>query len=240
MKTKCLIVDDEPLAMEVLQSHIEKLDHFEVSGTCKNAFEAINFLQRHKVDLLFLDINMPEMKGTDLIKNMHHLPRVIFTTAYREYALEGYDLNVLDYLLKPISFERFMQAISKYQDTVTDSSDITLHYSSEPAETFVYVREKHQVHKILTDNITMIESVGDYIKIHTCGQHIVVRNTIAAMNEMLNEQHFLRIHRSFIVSLRSITSFTANSVFIGKKELPIGPSYKKEIFKRLNYTKFHE
>lgn len=241
MKTKCLIVDDEPLAIEVIESHLSKFEQFELVGTCKNAFEAINVLQAQKVDLLFCDINMPEMKGTDLIKNLKDPPKIILTTAYREYALESYELNVLDYLLKPISFERFMQAINKFNESaLVRSADISYHNSSDKKESFIYVREKHQVHKILSQNILSIESLGDYIKIITPNQKHSIRSTISSLEKMLSENEFLRIHRSFILNTKYITRFTANTIFIDDKEFPIGPSYKKEVFKVLNYGKFIE
>ncbi len=238
MKTKCLIVDDEPLAIEVIENHLSKIEQLELVGTCKNAFEVYNFLQENKVDLLFLDIHMPEMKGTDLIKNLKNPPKVILTTAYREYALESYELNVLDYLLKPISFDRFMQAINKYFDSATASSDISFHANKAKDDSFIYVREKNQVHKILTSKIKFIESISDYVKIHSSTQKITIRYTISSIEKMLSDVEFIRIHRSFIINKKYITKFTAHSIFIEEKEFPIGPSYKKEVFNSLNYGKF--
>lgn len=238
MKVKCLIVDDEPLAVEVIQNHISKIEQLEVVGTCKNAFEVYNFLNENKVDLLFLDIHMPEMKGTELIKNLKNPPKIILTTAYREYALESYELNVLDYLLKPISFDRFMQAINKYFESANDSSDISFHSTNNNEDSFIYVREKNQVHKILTNNIHFIESISDYVKIHSCNQKITIRYTITSIEKMLSDADFIRIHRSYIINNKYITRFTSHSIFIEDKEFPIGPSYKKEVFKSLNYTKF--
>jgi two-component system LytT family response regulator len=237
MKIKCLIVDDEPLAVEVIENHLNKIEQLELVGTCKNAFEVYNFLREIKVDLMFLDIHMPEMKGTELIKNLNNPPKVILTTAYREYALEGYELNVLDYLLKPISFDRFMQAINKYFDSATASSDISFH-AGNSEESFIYVREKNQVHKILTNNIHFIESISDYVKIHSINQKITIRYTITSIEKMLSDAEFIRIHRSYIVNKKYITKFTAHSIYIDEKEFPIGPSYKKEVFKALNYGKF--
>jgi len=237
VKTKCIIVDDEPLAVEVIETHLAKIEQLELIGTCKNAFEAYNVLREKKVDLMFLDIHMPEMKGTDLIKNLKNPPKVIFTTAYREYALESYELNVLDYLLKPISFDRFMQAVNKYFDSASASSDISFH-AKNSEESFIYVREKNQVHKILANNIHYIESISDYVKIHSTNQKVTIRYTISSIEKMLSSNEFLRIHRSYIINSKYITKFTAHSIFIEDKEFPIGPSYKKEVFKSLNYGKF--
>lgn len=238
MKTKCLIVDDEPLAIEVIEEHINKIDCLELAGTCNNAFEAFNFLRKNKVDLLFLDIHMPEMKGTDMLKGLKNPPKVIFTTAYREYALEGYELNVLDYLLKPVSFERFIQAIDKYLELSPADSDITFHSEEKRESSYIYVREKNQVHKIQTDAIDYIESYGDYVIIHNNNRKLTVRSTITTLEGMLPKADFIRIHRSYIIGITKITRFTAHSLFVNEHELPIGPSYRKEVFKELNYPGF--
>lgn len=242
MPTKCLIVDDEPLATEVIKTHLSKFEDFELVGVCHDAFEAMNFLRQNKVELMFLDINMPEMKGTDFLKNFPNPPKVIFTTAYREYALESYELNAVDYLLKPVPFERFMQAINKFIELKSGNTgnDITFHSKRKKEEGFIYVREKNQVHKILTANIQYIESLSDYVKIYSGGKALTIRHTITALEKLLPTDEFIRTHRSFIVNLQQITSFTAHSVFIGEKELPIGPVYRNEVFKALKYEKFGE
>ncbi len=238
MKTKCLIVDDEPLAIEVIKSHIKKIETFEVSGTCKDAFEAFNFLRNNDIDLMFLDIHMPEMKGTELIKNLINPPKVILTTAHRQYALEGFDLNVLDYLLKPISFERFMQAVNKYSNLGNETDNISLHNDADKTEQFIYLREKNIIHKIKLTDVIYIESMGDYLKIHTNERTVTIRGTITTIEKVLPENEFLRIHRSFIIPLNRVSSFGPVTIFIGKKEFPIGPSYKKIVFNKLDYTGF--
>ena len=238
MKTKCLIVDDEPLAVEVIVSHIGKIDSLEVAGTCQNAFEAFNFLKSNKVDLMFLDIHMPEIKGTQLVKNLSSLPKIIFTTAYREYALEGFDLNALDYLLKPISFERFMQAIDKY-DAVKGNKNNTV-FIPEQDQTLakaeiIHVREKNNIHRIKLDEIQYIESVGDYVHFHLNVQTITVRTTLSSIEAQLPASQFLRVHRSFIVALKYISSFSAVEVKIGNTELPIGTTYRSQVHKVLDF-----
>jgi two-component system, LytTR family, response regulator len=238
MKVRCLIVDDEPLAVDVIKNHLEKVDQLELVGTCKNAFEVYNYLQKKNVDLIFLDIHMPELKGTDLLKGLQNPPKVIFTTAYREYALEGFELNALDYLLKPISFERFMQAINKYFEQTNGEQDVTFHQSKRAEDSFIYVREKNMVHKILTRDILYIESLSDYVIIYYFNKKITVRNTMTAIEEMLPHNEFARIHRSYIINIQHINKFTAHSISINEKELPIGPSYSKEVFKMLNYNNF--
>lgn len=236
-KVKCLIVDDEPLAIEVLKSHISKLDSLEIAGIANDAFDAFDFLNKRKVDLMFLDIHMPEMKGTELLKSLKNPPAVIFTTAYREYALEGYDLNVLDYLLKPISYKRFMQAVEKFNTYFSQENEATLHKKGS-SEEFLYLREKNLIHKIPLKEIVYVESMGDNVTIHTIGRKITNRCTISSIEKLLSENGFLRIHRSYIVSLSRITSFSPASVYINNKEFPIGTSYKKTVFDHLDYNGF--
>jgi DNA-binding LytR/AlgR family response regulator len=232
-KAKCLIVDDEPLAIEVLKSHMSKLSSIEIAGTAGDAVEAFDFLNKNRVDLMFLDIHMPEMKGTDLLKSLKNPPAVIFTTAYREYALEGYDLNVIDYLLKPISFGRFMQAIEKFFYVFNKEDEVTLHHQ-ETDEEFLYLRERNIIHKIPLHEIIYAESMGDNLTIHTGNREITTRITISAVEKLLPEKDFIRIHRSFIVSLKHITSFSPVSVYIGKKSFPIGTSYRDSVFEKLD------
>lgn len=236
-KAKCLIVDDEPLAIEVLKSHISKIGSVEIAGTACDAFEAFAFLTRNKVDLMFLDIHMPEMKGTELIKSLSNPPAVILTTAHRQYALEGYDLNVVDYLLKPISFERFMQAIEKFYTLFAVNDEVSVHKKGTSDE-FLYLREKNIIHKIPVAEIVYVESMGDNLKIVTENSEINIRCTISSVENVLTGNEFLRIHRSFIVALKRITSFSPVNIYIGKKEFPIGSSYKNTVFEELGYNGF--
>jgi len=234
---QCLIVDDEPLAIEVLKSHLGKLDSIEIAGTAGDAIEAFDFLNQHKVDLMFLDIHMPEMKGTELLKSLKNPPAVILTTAHREYAIEGYELNVLDYLLKPISFNRFMQALEKFFVQLSHEYEITLHKKGTNEE-FLYLREKNTIHKIPLSEIIYAESMGDNLTITTGDRVITSRCTLSSVEKLLSENGFLRIHRSYIVSINRITSFSPVSVFIGKKEFPIGTSYREVVFERLDFKGF--
>jgi DNA-binding LytR/AlgR family response regulator len=236
MKTRCLIVDDEPLAIEVMKSHIGKIDSIEIAGALGDAYEAFDFLNKNPVDLMFLDIHMPEMKGTELIKSLKNPPHVILTTAYRQYAAEGFDLNVIDYLLKPISFERFMQAIEKYY-AITGSGEVSLHRNGLEEE-YLYLREKNIIHKIPVAEIIYVESMGDNLKLHTQERVIQARCTISSVEDALSEELFVRIHRSFIVSVKKITSFSPVSIYIGEMEFPIGTRYKEIVFNKLNYKGF--
>jgi DNA-binding LytR/AlgR family response regulator len=236
-KAQCLLVDDEPLAIEVLKSHLSKLNSLEIAGTASDAINAFEFLNTNKVDLMFLDIHMPGMKGTELIKSLKNPPAVILTTAYREYALEGFDLNVLDYLLKPISFGRFMQAVEKFFAFYNVEGEISLQRNGTNDES-LYLREKNLIHKIPLSEIVDAESMGDNLTINTHDRVVTTRTTLSSVEKLLPENGFLRIHRSFIVSLKHITSFSPVSVYIGKKEFPIGTSYKTHVFEKLDFKDF--
>lgn len=241
MRYKCVIVDDEPLAAEIIKRHIEKFDTLQLIGICADSFEAINFLGRNKTDLLFLDIHMPGMKGTEMLKCLANPPRVILTTAYREYALEGYELNVLDYLLKPISFDRFMQAINKFiaAQPVTEA-EVSFCAGSRGDDGYIYARDKNLVHKIKIREISYVESCGDYITIYSEKKKITIRNTITGIEKMLDGNGFIRIHRSYIINLDHINTFTSYSISVAEKDLPIGPVFKCAVFKALNYEKFKD
>lgn len=233
-KIKCLIVDDEPPARELIRSYIQQVAMLEIAGEYGNAIQAFGFLQHHAVDLLFLDIRMPQLTGTDFLRTLTNPPKVIFTTAYSEYALEGYELDAVDYLLKPIRFDRFLKAVNKVFDTVN------LKPVAEPAPAevkrempFVYFRADRKMIKVLLDDIDYIESMKDYIKVVTRQGTIITRQSISSVEAMLPEKEFVRVHRSYIVSLRKINSFTHELLEIGKTEIPIGKLYRNEVMKVL-------
>jgi len=235
MKVQCVVVDDEPLAIEVIKSHIAKIDSFEIIASCNNAMEAFQIITQKQVDLLFLDIQMPGMKGTDFLKNLTNPPKVILTTAYREYALDGYELDVVDYLLKPISYERFFKAANKYLQLV--KTGFAKHPEEEvPSdEKFVYIHVNKKVHKVLFEDIIYAESIKDYISITTTTGKIVAKYTITAFENLLPPADFIRIHRSFIIALKKIKSFTSHTVEVEKTELPIGRNYQPQVFSKLKY-----
>lgn len=232
MKYKCIIIDDEPLAVEVIKTHVESLGIFNIVAECNNAIEAFQILKSSRIDLMFLDIQMPGLKGTDFLKTLVNPPRVILTTAYRDYALEGYELNVVDYLLKPISYERFIKAVDKFLNY--DSRNQT------DSDRFIYLNINKKVHKILIDEIVFVESVKDYLTIHTLSGDIVAKHTISAFELLLPDNEFIRIHRSFIVSIGKIKGFNSQHIDIGKQELPIGPNYQAQVFEKLKYPNFRE
>ena len=221
MTCRCIIVDDEPPAIKVLEKYIDTVPTLEISGTCSNAFEAMNLLAKSRVDLLFLDIQMPQLMGTELLRTLPNPPKVIFTTAHRGFAIEAFELDAVDYLLKPISFERFLKAVNKVLQTNYSLAEIP-----SPGISFVYFRADRKMVKVFLDDILYIESYRDYVLIHLKKEKLLkVKLTLNHVERMLPENQFLRIHRSFLVSMNKITAFTKTDVEIGRTELPIGKSY---------------
>jgi DNA-binding LytR/AlgR family response regulator len=231
MKIRCLLVDDEPLAIALLQKHLQQLDFFEVAGTCNNALKTLEILKSQPIDLLFLDIKMPKISGFDLLKTMRNPPKTIITTAYREYALDGYDLDIVDYLLKPITFDRFFKAIERY---LRNGNQAVPEVLSSSEDKIIYLKSGNKYFKLNIDDILFVESLKDYIKVHTTGKQIVAKYKIGDLEKKLEKKGFLRIHRSFIVNLKNITAYTAADIEIGAIEIPIGFSYKEYVFKTLN------
>lgn len=235
MKIKCLVVDDEPLAIRLIEKHIAKIDNLEVVATCNNALKAFEILNLEKIDLMFLDIKMPNITGIEFLKNLKKPPKTILTTAYRDYAIEGYDLGVVDYLLKPVTFERFLKAVDKFlSETARNEVKIK---ESVPDE-FILVKSGIKNYKINTNDIVYIESLKDYIKINTVGdKNITSKYKIGDIQEELNGDHFLRIHRSFIINTTKITAFTMNEIEVNNIEIPIGASYKEDVLLYLKTLK---
>ena len=230
-----MIVDDEPHAIEVIEKYIELIPEIELAGKCSNAIQAFQQLQREEINLLFLDIKMPGLLGTDLIRSLKEPPRVIFTTAYSEYALEGYDLNVIDYLLKPIPLERFLKAIDKVFTYYKMSSSFTTQELPAAAkETFLYFRMERKMVKVNTSDIYWIESQKDYIKVVLKDREIISKQKISTVCELLPDEKFVRIHRSFIVAIDKIDSYLHDTVEIQGKELPVGRHYKEEFNQKMN------
>jgi two-component system LytT family response regulator len=230
MKVKCLLVDDEPLAIQLIQKHIDQLDSFEVVGTCGNAVKALELLRSTPVDLLFLDIKMPQISGIDFLKTLRNPPAVIITTAYREFAIEGYDLDLIDYLLKPITFDRFFKAIERYLRLNNQSSPILLPPTDQQ---FMYLKSGGKFHKLNIDEVLYIESLKDYVVAHCVGNKVTAKYKISDLEAELQGKGFLRIHRSYLVNLKKVTAFTTYDIEIGNTEIPIGASYKEYVFKAL-------
>lgn len=228
----CLIVDDEPMARDVLRRYISKLPFISLTGECSNAIDALVFLQSRPVDLLFLDIRMPELLGTELVQALQNPPKVIFTTAFKEYALDGFELDAVDYLLKPIRFERFLKAVNKAFPGRSDAAMIEAATSEQKnSDDFFYVRVDRKLVKIILKDLLYIESDRDHVKIYTTDRTYVTRQTISSIEAMLNDNEFIRIHRSFMISLSKIRSFNNESVEIGSEELPIGKLYRNHFMR---------
>ena len=240
MKTKCIIVDDEPLAIKLLKSHVEKVESLELVAECRNAMQAFDALRTKSVDLMFTDIQMPQMTGIDFLKSLSHPPKVIITTAYREYAIEGFELEVVDYLLKPIQFDRFFKAVNRYFQLVENEIKV---FSEDPGEgqknkkPYVYVKENKKVVKIYLHDIYYIEGLGEYIKIFTPDATIITKSSLTNVEEKLPSDMFVRTHRSFIANLTHVKAFSSVAIEVKDKkiEIPIGRTYKNEVLKALKY-----
>lgn len=229
----CIIVDDEPAARDILFQYLSEIDTIEVVTSCKNAVEAFTVLNTQKVDLVFLDISMPEITGLTLAKSIPENTKVIFTTAHREYAVEGFELKAIDYLLKPIAFDRFLQAIQTFmgiQKKQLEKTHTTLELHQDH---FMFVRSDRKMVKVNFDAIIYIESLSDYIKIYTNEKTIITRETISNVETKLPSKYFLRVHRSYIVAISAIDSFTNEYIEIGKNAIPISRSYRKFVLDRL-------
>ncbi|MFN4762987.1 LytR/AlgR family response regulator transcription factor [Gillisia sp. Q332] len=221
MACKCIIVDDEPPAIKVLKKYIGNVPQLEITASCKNAFEALDLLSQEKVDLIFLDIDMPRLNGTQFIRTLFLPPKVIFTTAHKDFAIEAFELDAVDYLLKPISFERFLKAVNKVLHT-----NYSLAEKPTSTSSFVYFRADRKMIKVFLNEILYIESFRDYVVIHMeKARELRVKLTLNHVEKLLPFNQFLRIHRSFLVSIDKITAFTKTDVEIGRTELPIGKSF---------------
>jgi len=233
MNPKCLIVDDEPLARDVIKRYLAKTPFLQLVGEYNNAIDAFVFLQTNEIDILFLDIRMPELLGTELVRSLRNPPKTIFTTAYKEYAWDGFELDAVDYLLKPIRFDRFLKAVNKalpgYENVLFSNEANGLERSSGTDSIYLQINRK-KVRIVLAD-IFYIESDKDYVKIFTQDKMHLSRQTITSMEALLDKNEFIRIHRSFIVPINKIKSYTHESVEINKKELPIGKFYLNHFLK---------
>lgn len=238
MNIRCLIVDDEPLAVRLISSYIQQVPGLEITGACNNAIDAFTVLREQKVDLLFLDIKMPKIAGTDFLRSISNPPKVIFITAYREYALDGYELDIVDYLLKPVSFTRFMKAVSKATKLISldnNFSSINAEYNNNK-DSFLYFKIDKQRQKVLLSDILFIESCKEYVKLHLeDGKSLLVKQGISTLEKLLSPHRFLRVHRSYIVTIEKISSYSQTCITIGDHKIPIGRLYKNEVLEVLKH-----
>ena len=230
----CLIVDDEPVSREIIQNYCAQLPYLSVIGSCDNALEAKMALQKQKVDILFLDINMPVMDGISFLKTLKHPPQVIFTTAYKEYALDAFDLAATDYLLKPFSLERFIIAVDKALEKIT-GANVTGVSDGVQTDDHCFVKTDGKIYKVRFDDVLYAEASGNYTKIVTAQNTLLPAMTFTAVEELLSAPAFIRVHRSFIVNKSKISHIEGNRVYINNTEIPIGSNYKEEFLKALGF-----
>jgi DNA-binding LytR/AlgR family response regulator len=233
MKFKYLILDDEPLARKLIASHTSKIEGLELVGECGNAIEAANFLRNKSVDLIFLDIQMPEMTGFQFASTLKNPPAIILTTAFRDYAPEAFDLNVVDYLLKPISFERLLKAVNKFFDREKER-DTSIKSISYDEQRFVHIKADRKIHKVSESEILYIESLDDYVKIHLKEMVLITRENISTLEEKLPSPPFVRIHRSFIININWVKTISNEGIELNGKELPFGRAFKKSAWNQLS------
>jgi DNA-binding LytR/AlgR family response regulator len=225
---QCAIIEDEPLAQNILKKYIGDHPALELVAVCNNAEDAQKVLPGQNIKLLFLDINLPKLSGINFIKTLPNRPLIIFTTAYPEYAVEGFELDAIDYLLKPFSFERFLKAANKAVQQLTEKE-----MSGQATPSFIFLKADRKVHKINLDDILHIEAAGDYIKVVTGDGQYIVNDTLKNLQEELPPLQFIRVHKSYIISRKKIKFFEGNYVKVGNADIPIGNSYREEISTRL-------
>jgi DNA-binding LytR/AlgR family response regulator len=234
MKLRCLLIDDEPPALKVLARYISEIGGMEIISQCQNAIEALEVLRQKQVDVIFLDIKMPRIIGTEFLKNLSHPPKVIFVTAYREYAVDGFELDAVDYLVKPVSFERFFKAITKLNRLMGQETSNSTSNEAPNSAAFVYLKVDKGMKKVLVNDIQYIESWKDYIKIFLSdGKSLLIKQSISSMENLLSEYKFVRTHRSYMVSLNKVSGYNGFSVELSGKEIPIGRLYKQAVMERL-------
>ena len=234
----CLIVDDEPPAHKVLENYIGKLNSLRLAGNCYNAIEALNFLHEHPVDILFLDINMPELSGLVMLQTLQHPPAVILTTAYSEFALEGYEFGIVDYLLKPIRFDRFLKAVNRVlQRPATAPAPVPkppVTKAKPAADPFFFVKADGIQHKIWYRDINFLESKGNFVQLHLVnGQRLLTADTLSKMNERLEPHNFMRVHKSYIINIGKVKAIQGNQVLMEAGKIPIGNSYRQVVLSKI-------
>lgn len=234
MNISCIIVDDEPIARDIIKDHLEKLPDFEVKAMCINAMEAYETLYTQQVDVIFLDIQMPRILGTEFLRSLRNPPYVVFTTAYPQFAIEGFDLNSVDYLLKPITFDRFLQAAQKLRERMIVRRD---NEKTETERTFIFIKQNSKLIRVDFEDIVYVEAQRDFSMVYlTSGSAMMMSMNIGMVETLLSSQVFLRIHRSYIVQLAKIIAIIGNLAKTELLDLPIGPNYRETLLQKLNIS----
>jgi two-component system LytT family response regulator len=233
---RCLIVDDEPLALHILEDYISKIPFLQLIKATTNPIEALTLVQEKQADLVFLDVQMPELTGIQFLRIANGKAKVILTTAYPQYALEGYELDVIDYLLKPIAFDRFFKSVQKAQAILQPAAqpaqpDVAQQKQQDFLSDFIFVKTEHKIQKVYLNDILFIEGLKDYISIFTAAERIITLQNMKKMEDALPAKHFIRVHKSYIVSINKIDSIERSRIFIGDKVIPVGDTYREEFFK---------
>ncbi|MGZ2369664.1 LytR/AlgR family response regulator transcription factor [Ancylomarina sp. YFZ004] len=231
-KIRCLLLDDEPIAIRIIERHLESFPEMEVVGRFNSSPSAMSFLRENEVDLIFSDIEMPQMNGLQFLKSLKNAPALIFTTAYRNYAVEAFDLDVVDYLMKPISLDRMARAVNRYHDRQKKQLEAVI--AITPADEMINLKVDKKIVRLSLDKIDYFESFGDYAICRHEGGKLVSRETLSHLVDMLPSDRFIRIHRQFIVPLAKIESISGNTVYLREKELPVGRSYRNDLKQKMN------
>lgn len=231
-KYKCIIVDDEPIAIRVIKSHLSNFEEFEVVAECSNAIEAMKVLRTLPVDLLFLDIEMPVLTGLEMLNTLPHIPEVIFTTAHRKYAVEAFDVNALDYLLKPVSLERFAQSVNRFLDL---KKAIDVFPADDKSDGWILLKIDKKNLKIQLSEILYIESMADYVIVHLKEKRLITKERISQLEEKLPSSQFLRVHRGFLVSISKVAAWYGNTLEVGDVKIPVGRNYKEQVSTKFKF-----
>jgi len=235
MKIRCMIVDDEPLAREILEKYISDCPFLELAGTCGSAFEAIELLGRKDMDMIFLDVNMPKLSGISMVKTLENPPEVIFTTAYPEYAVEGFELDAADYLVKPFSFERFMKGVNKALRRMGMTDHVAGKEQVYPGNrSYLLVRADGRLYRLDYDSIIFLEAFGDYVRIHTAARVLTTHETMKNLESCLPQEKFMRVHRSYIISLDKIQFIEGNLIRTGQVDIPVAVSCREQLITELD------
>jgi len=230
---KCLVIDDEPLAISLLSDYVKKTEGLELAGSFTNPIEALHFIEATTIDLLFLDVQMPELTGLQLGKILRGRIPIILTTAYEEYALQGYELDVIDYLVKPISLERFLVAVQKARSRLLPASDEAAKTPAAGSSNYIFVKTNYKTQRINLDDILYLEGLGDYVQIHLPGERVLTLMNMKDLVEILPSDRFMRVHKSYLIAFDKIDYIERNRILINKQRIPIGPTYQEAFWKRI-------